>query len=127
MCPGSCQALMCTTLQGKEGIGRDDMATFCSSLCQMADMPQLGAVQSSHGEAHVLSGNLAGTHLVFSRFELAEQVTAFMKSPPCIALQQGDDRLPATAVGAAMLDLAPTERKQTRQAGAGGILGVSNR
>ena len=101
------------------------MATFCNSLCQMASMPQLGAVQSSHGEVHVLSGNLAGTHLVFSRFELTEQVMAFMKSPPCIALQQGDDRLPATAVGAAMLDLAPTERKQTRQAGAGGILGVS--
>lgn len=103
-----------------------EMEGFLDALSQISSGPGMQALQCNYAPVQLLSGQLSGDHALFARFQDEQQLHSFLKSPPCVALQEQDARLPATSVYSYILSIGPPEANRTREADAGGILGVSN-
>ena len=112
--------------QEKDDVQIGEMDGFLEAMAQISSGPGMRALQSAYAPVHIVSEQLSGSHALFTRFQSELQLQAFLQSPPYIALQDGDPRLPAKAVHSYILSIGPPEANRSRAADAGGILGVSN-
>lgn len=101
------------------------MQKFLWVLAELSSSPAINAMQTTHGTLHALSKSAIGTHVVFTRLSLQEQLDALLLSPPHHALIQGDSRLPARAIASYAMTIAPAQKQQSRSPDGGGVLGVS--
>ncbi len=101
------------------------MHKFLQALADVSSSPAIDAMQTTYGALHVLSGDTSGTHVMFTRLSLQEQLDALLSSPPYLALIQNDSRLPARAVASYAMVIAPTQKQQSCTPDGQGVLGVS--
>ena len=101
------------------------MQSFLQALADVGKSPAINAVQTTYGVINSLSGDALGTHLVFTRLALQEELNALLLSPPHIALTGNDARLPAAAVASYAMSIAPAQAQRSRTPDGKGILGVS--
>ena len=83
-------------------------------------------MQTTYGVLEALSGDKLGSHLVFTRLALQEQLEALLQSPPYTALFAHDARLPAKAVASYAMSIAPAQAQRARTPDGSGVLGVSS-
>lgn len=112
--------------QAKVDVQDGEMEGFLQALAGISSGPSMQALQSTYAPAQLLSGQLSGSHILFARFQSDLQLQAFLQSPPCVAIQGEDARLPARAVSSYVLSIGPPQANRTRAADAGGVLGVEN-
>ena len=112
--------------QAKVDVQDGEMEGFLQALAGISSGPSMQAVQSTYAPAQLLSGQLSGSHILFARFQSDLQLQAFLQSPPCVAIQGEDARLPARAVSSYVLSIGPSQDNRTRAADTGGVLGVEN-
>lgn len=113
-------------MQAKDDVQDGEMKGFLDALAQISAGPGMQSLQSTHAHVQLLSGQLSGSHMLFTRFQSEQQLHTFLHSPPCVALQEQDARLPAQPVHSYVLSIGPPEANRSRAADAGGVLGVSN-
>lgn len=116
-----CMCLM----QAREDATNKEMQKFLQVLAELSSSPAINAMQTTYGSLHALSKSAVGTHVVFTRLSLQEQLDALLLSPPHAALIQGDLRLPARAIASYAMTIAPAQKQQSRSPDGGGVLGVS--
>ena len=102
------------------------MQSFLTALADVGKGPAINAMQTTYGVLNCLSEHALGTHLVFTRLALQEELDALLLSPPHIALKQNDARLPAGAVTSYALSIAPAQAQRSRAPDGEGVLGVSS-
>ena len=66
-------------------------------------------MQTIYGDLESLSGDALGTHLIFTRLALQEELDALLLSPPHVALKRNDARLPAGAAASYAMSIAPAQ------------------
>ena len=102
------------------------MQSFLQALADVGKSRAINAMQTTYGVMNSLSGNALGTHLVFTRLALQEQLDALLMSPPHVALTEDDARLPAAAVASFAMSIAPSQAQRSRTPQSKGVLGVSS-
>ena len=102
------------------------MQSFLTALGNLGKGPAINAMQTTYGVLNSLSEDALGTHLVFTRLALQEELDALLLSPPYVALKQNDARLPAGAVASYAMSIAPAQAQRSRAPDGKGVLGVSS-
>lgn len=102
------------------------MQSFLKALADVGEGPAINAMQTTYGDLESLSGDALGTHLVFTRLALQEELDALLLSPPHVALERNDARLPAGAAASYAMSIAPAQAQRSRAPDGKGVLGVSS-
>ena len=112
--------------QARQDASEQEMQSFLQALAEVGESPSINAMQSTYGAMHLLSGDLLGSHLVFTRLALPEQLDELILSPPHTALTREDARLPAATIASYAMSIAPAQAQKSRNPSGQGVLGVSN-
>ena len=113
--------------QAEEDASDQEMQKFLAALAQLGSSSNIKAMQATHGPLQLLSGGAVGSHIMFSRFSLQEQLDSLLTSPPYIALAQDNPRLPAKVKASYAMSISPPQAQNARTPSGQGVLGVSRK
>ena len=127
-CDQSCKAIRANLVtQAAQDASEQEMQKFLAALAQLSSSSSVKAMQTTYGPLQVLSGQAVGSHIMFTRLSLQEQLDSLLSSPPYIALAQGNPRLPAKVVSSYAMHIEPAQTQKARAPDGQGVLGVSNK
>ena len=113
--------------QAEQDASDEEMQKFLAALAQLGSSSNIKAMQVTYGPLQVLSGVAVGSHIMFSRFSLQEQLDSLLTSPPYTALAQDNPRLPAKVKASYAMSISPPQAQNARTPSGQGVLGVSRK